>query len=527
MAAVTTPTARLRRLDSPLAQAVAVAILIAISLVVRLAVNTRFQAPTILTDELTYAQMAENVANGDLWQGGYGLVYPLLLAPAWALADSGVEAYTWMKAINALLVSLTAIPVFLWARRLMRPAYALTAVALTLLLPAMAFSGHVMTDTPFILAVTVAAWAVASALERPTIARQALALIAIAVALGTRSQAIALLPAIPLAILLLTAADARSDGFSLRGWGARLARFWPLAVVGVAGVAALAARSVANGGQWRDLFQAYAIATTGQYKAETVARYYVWHLGEAAFAVGVIPVAALLVLVGMAILNRSRSSAERAYLATAVAVIATVALLVATFASYWSERVIERNMMCLFPLVMIGFALWLDRSLPRPARTTGIAAAITAVVVVSVPFAFLYQRSPSTETWAVVLPDLLTRRLPGSIDTVQIAIVAGVAVALLLFGFLRPRIAVVALPLLLAGYFVASQAAAVHTVGKTAAAYRNVPGLGADASWIDRLVGPDATVAFVSGSNLGTQGEQISWWETGFFNRADLQWAVW
>jgi len=34
-------------------------------------------------------------------------------------------------------------------------------------------------------------------------------------------------------------------------------------------------------------------------------------------------------------------------------------------------------------------------------------------------------------------------------------------------------------------------------------------------------------VAFGRGSNLGTQGEQIAWWETGFFTRAEFRWVVW
>jgi hypothetical protein len=90
------------------------------SIIVRLLINTKFEAPTILTDELTYSQLARDIADGKFsLSNGYGIVYPLLLAPSWVFNTYGTEAYTWMKATNAVLVSLTAIPVFFWAKRMM------------------------------------------------------------------------------------------------------------------------------------------------------------------------------------------------------------------------------------------------------------------------------------------------------------------------------------------------------------------------------------------------------------------------
>ena len=113
---------------------------IAASIVIRLLINTKFEAPTILTDELTYSQLARDIADGNLSLGnGYGIVYPLLLAPSWIFNTYGTDAYTWMKATNAVLVSLTAIPVFLWARRMMQPRYALIAAVLSLLMPSLAY----------------------------------------------------------------------------------------------------------------------------------------------------------------------------------------------------------------------------------------------------------------------------------------------------------------------------------------------------------------------------------------------------
>ena len=402
---------------------------IAASIVIRLLINTKFEAPTILTDELTYSQLARDIADGNLSLGnGYGIVYPLLLAPSWLFNTYGTDAYTWMKATNAVLVSLTAIPVFLWARRMMQPRYALLAAVLTLLMPSMAYSGHVMTENAFLLVFMLAVWAIAVAVERPTLLNQLLVVVAIVAAFATRAQAVVLLAALPLIILLYVLAEERATGaFSLAGCVRRVVRFWPLAAIAGLGVLAIAVRTLATDWKVSQLLQAYSATTGGQYTAENVSRYFLWHLGEATFALGVIPVAALLLLVGLGILNRTRSSAERAYLATAIVATPLVILQVAIFTSWFSQRVSERNMFCVFPIVLIGLALWLDRRSPRPTRITALAAAIAAVLTMLVPVAYLYSLAPGTETWAIVLPEFLTRKLARGVDDVQLLILVGIA----------------------------------------------------------------------------------------------------
>ncbi len=502
---------------------------IIVSIGLRLLVNTRFDAPTILTDELTYSQLARDIAADDFsLRNGYGVVYPLLMAPSWAFADWGTSAYTLMKATNAVVISATAIPVFLWSRRLMRPGFALMAAALTLLMPSMAYSGHVMTENAFMLAVVVVGWAMAAALERPTLLRQALVVAVVLLAFGTRAQAVVLVAALPLVVILGAIVEERAAGrFAWGGAARRLLPWWPTGLLAGAGVLALVARSLITGGRWSELLQAYGATASGQYTPEKVLRYFLWHLGEAAFALGVVPVAALGVLVGLLVVNRSRTTAERTYVTTTVVLCAAIILQVAIFTSYWSERGSERNMFCVFPLVLIGLALWMDRDLPRPRRIAGVAAACAGVVVFSVPFAYLYARSPSTETWAVVLPELLTRRLPGGVDDVQILIAVGVAVALLAFGIVGRRVAIIAVPVLLVGYFAVSTAAAVHAASKVSRDYRNAPSIGRDADWLDRALPAGSDVAFVTGSNLGPDTDRVIGWQTGFFNRTPLPWLGW
>jgi hypothetical protein len=304
-------------------------------------------------------------------------------------------------------------------------------------------------------------------------------------------------------------------------------RFWPLAAIAGLGVLAIAVRTLATDWQVSQLLQAYRATTGGQYTAENVSRYFLWHLGEATFALGVIPVAALLLLVGLGILNRTRSSAERAYLATAIVAMPLVILQVAIFTSWFSQRVSERNMLCVFPIVLIGLALWFDVKLPRPTRLTATAAAIAGVLVLSVPFGYLYPLAPSTETWAIVLPQILTRHLAQQGWDVQVVITISVAVALLVFGILRTRTAAILIPLLLVAYFGISQASVVHEVARAASGYRNAPSLGADADWLDRSVPAGADVALITGSSLGPDTDRLIGWETSFFNRTPFAWLSW
>jgi asparagine N-glycosylation enzyme membrane subunit Stt3 len=98
----------------------------------------------------------------------YGFVYPLLIAPAYWLFDSLPQAYEAVKAINALVVSLAAIPAYFLARRVLPTGLSLLAALLAVALPSLAYAGQVMTENvfyPLFLCVTLV---FVLTLERPT-----------------------------------------------------------------------------------------------------------------------------------------------------------------------------------------------------------------------------------------------------------------------------------------------------------------------------------------------------------------------
>ncbi len=81
-------------------------------------------SPWIAADEQTYAELGRS-----LWQHGsltvlgaptgfYSLVYPALAGLPLSLSDRAL-GYDLLKALQALVMSLTAVPVYLWARTLM------------------------------------------------------------------------------------------------------------------------------------------------------------------------------------------------------------------------------------------------------------------------------------------------------------------------------------------------------------------------------------------------------------------------
>ena len=68
----------------------------------------RSPSPWIVPDELIYSELAKSLGEGDLpsirdeISFGYGLGYPALLAPIWAVFDDATKAYALAKVLNAL-----------------------------------------------------------------------------------------------------------------------------------------------------------------------------------------------------------------------------------------------------------------------------------------------------------------------------------------------------------------------------------------------------------------------------------------
>src|SRR6185312_420254 len=189
--------------------------LVVLSTLVRYALSRRVVAPWIMVDELVFSELAKSfAATGHFLvrgehNGGYGVVYPVLTAPAYRLFSSVPDAYAAAKTIGCVAMSLTAVPAYFLARRVLRPAYALGAAALSVATPFMVYTGTLMSETVFYPIFVAVALALVLALERPTVSRQLILLASCVVAFAARSQAIVLIPAVATAPLVLAWLDRR------------------------------------------------------------------------------------------------------------------------------------------------------------------------------------------------------------------------------------------------------------------------------------------------------------------------------
>ncbi len=468
------------------------AALVVVSILFRAWLGRQMAAPFIFVDELIYSELARSFAAGGEFlvrgepSGGYGVLYPALVSPAYVLFDSLPAAYSAVKAINAVLMSLAAVPAYFLARRMLAPGLSLLAALLVVAVPSMVYTSTVMTENAFYPLFITVALALTATLERPTAARQ-LGLIALClVAFLTRVQAVALAPALVTAPFLLGL-------FAGRPLRATLAAYRVLLGTVVGGGAFVALLQPARGHSLAELLGAYSIVGETSYSLENVARFFLYHVEELDLYVGVVPLAALAVLTAGA---RRAPRAVQAYLAAALSLSFFLVLAVAVFASRFADRIQERNTFPVAALLLIALLVWVGRDAPRPARATAVALSAAAVLPALLPFRRFIDTSAISDT-LMLLPWWSLQDGTISLGHVWIAVLAlGVALAAL-FAFVPRRFALV-VPLAVLCYFAVTLKpiqAGAHGIRQAGegALFTGITAKHAD--WIDRAVPDGAAVA--------------------------------
>ncbi len=478
--------------------------IVGVSTVVRYVLGRGTPAPWIMVDELIYSELAKSLAESGRFlvrgeaTAAYGIVYPTLIAPAWALFESVPQAYAAAKAINALVMSLAAVPAYFLARRVLAEPLALAAAALTVAVPSMVYTATLMTENAFYPLFLAAALAMVLWLERPTALRTGIVLAASLVAYMTRQQAVALLPALLTAPLLVAGRAAFRRYVVLYG----------LAAAGVVGVLVV---QVARGRSPLGIFGAYEVAGRADYSLTEVAKWFVYHAGELSLSLGVIPFAALVLL---ALMPRRLTERDRVYVAAALSLSFWLVLEVAVFASEQTFRIEERNMFYVGPLFLIALLVWIERGLPRPQPAITIAAMVAVGLPLVIPYEDFIGLNAISDTAALLpLGWLVEHGL--ALTNVVFVVLAGVVLAGLAFLFVPRRYALV-LPGLVLVYFAVSQhpivaehrfRSAQHLYGGITVAYRD---------WLDRYVGPNGDVAFLWEGD----SDKFTVWENEVFNRS-------
>jgi dolichyl-phosphate-mannose-protein mannosyltransferase len=483
------------------------------SVAVRIALVGRMPAPWIMVDELIYSELAKSVAAGGgfLVRGvpssGYGFVYPVLIAPAFRAYASVPQAYAAAKVINAVVMSLTAIPVYFLARRLLSQGLSLVAAAISVAIPSMLYTGTLMTENAFYPVFALAALVLVLTLERPTWLRQVVLLAVCGLAFATRAQAIALFGAALVAPVI--------HGLIERDLSTRLRRFAPLYGLTAIGAIVAVAGTLARGKSPLSLLGAYRAATDRGFSVSSAAHYLLWHAAELDLALGVVGVAALI---AMWLSPRSTIPGARAFSAATLSITVLLVVEVAAFASMQSFRIEERNAFYVAPFAVIALVGLASRDdvVTRNKRVLAVAVLIAGVLPVAVPFARFVNPSAVSDTFGLLPWWWIQDRGIHFGPLRYVALGVGVAAALLIF--LPRRFALVAV-VLVGVYFVL--ASAVVENGRHGLRRASAGGLFAGIQrphpdWIDRRVGRDADVSFL----WHYAGETRPLWMNEFFNRS-------
>ena len=285
----------------------------------------------ILPDELIYGSLARSFAmtNHFALRGvstlAYPIGYPFLIALAF-VGRGPVAGYEAAKWLNAVLMSLASVPVFLLGRRLLPNWLALLCASLSLLIPSLAYTGVLMSENAAFPLFLLALLAMVRALEWPTGRRQLLALAAIAPVVAVRSEGLVLIPVLLGAIVLFVHGDAHRRRGGYRRNAARALRSF--AVIGLVlplSLAVLLLGEIATGrsptavlGRYADSFRTYPLGPT--------LRWSVYQVVDLELYLGVIPFVPAIIAIGALLWRAHVPRPQRAVAAVAAPAIVLVVL---------------------------------------------------------------------------------------------------------------------------------------------------------------------------------------------------------
>ncbi len=504
-----------------LAAGVALAAIVVASALIRIALSWSAPGPWIFVDELIYSELGKSAFGGTAIRGvpvnGYGPVYPYLIAPAYALFENLVDAYQAVKVTNAIVMSLTAIPAYFIARTLMRRSWALGAAALAVLVPGMGYTAVVMTESAFYPAFALAMLFVVRALTRPTLIRQLLVFAGAVLCFEVRPQGVVIAPAFLASVVLLILMEAW--GAEVGSRGAQFLRqvrlFLPTLIISLVAIIAVPIVQTSRGQSLSNLLGAYSTTTDagGRYQVRPIATWFVLHIAEMDLWLGLLPVLALLVLIGFGFSRRADRNL-RVFTAAVVPITLLMTLLVSAFVVFSNVgRIEERNLFYLGFLALIALCWWVSAGVPRQPRWFFIALIAACVLPIAIPYGVFINLSAISDTFGLYLPWAAQNRL---IEGMLTPFVVASAVIFIgsLAALMTPKKSLM-LVVVVAGLFVVTSAAVNKRTDKasTSAVAQGITG---PRDWIDQTVGAGAEVAVL----YPGASEPLRVWENEFFNRS-------
>jgi hypothetical protein len=472
----------------------AIATLVALSTLVRALVAFRRETPMYFPDEYMYSELGRSLAatGHPLIRGAPAdfpaLLQPLVTAPVWLLDDIAT-AYHVIQVLNAAVMSLAAVPVYLLARRVgvgSLPAVAAACIAVAL--PDLLYAGW-MTSEPFAYPlVLLAAYAGVRALEWPSGRAQLAFLGASGLAAFARVQFLILPLCLVVAVVVVEARDGRVR--SLR-------RYWLVLGAPAVGLAAVFARGDSLGA-YHDVLALHLSVGDVVSRVELQSLSLLWGAGWV-----IVPGAVLGLTLA---LIRPNSRAELAFGAFAGALVGAVVVQAALWGD--SGQMQQRYLFYAVPLLAVGFALYAQRGWPW-RRAHALACGAMLLLAAAVPlsgYAVKAGKQHATFLFAVARAEELLGGIgPGALAFGAVA--GGLSVAAAALAWSRGATLAVT-TLALAACAVPAGLAASYDLRYNAAIRRDY--LPADRSWVDHTGARD--VALLYGRGQPKEGlEQLFW----------------
>jgi hypothetical protein len=455
-------------------------------------------------DELGYERMAQSFAHTGHFslfgkQGlAYSPLYPILISPIYRATPSAETAYEWVKALNALLLSLSVFPLYAVARTVLSRRRAVGTAALSLLLPLMFYGDFEMSESLAYPVFLVAVWAALRAIRYPRLANDLLLLGAIVLAVGARLQNVALLPAVLTAVVVIPLARPPDGQSRLRAVRAAFSRHWPLFGICSAFVAFILVKRALNGGAL-PFAGRYANVGTANARLLDIPELALQHLAELDLALGILPFAgALLATYALVHLGFPRRQLVFGLLAMSVTfwLLLEVAYDAAAFdlpgaTGAAAPRIHERYLIYVMPFFLIAFVAALRLARPRVSSRAHLLVAVAAALLPAViPFSKMISEPVSVDSPGLMIVSMKVNgeTRPIAFATTMVVVIGVVLGLAFLYAQLRPRprVAVVTVAIVLLGLS-ADVAASHHISGLTRekkyASMRQEPG------WVDAAAG--------------------------------------
>jgi hypothetical protein len=333
---------------------IALSLIVGISILVHGIIAFFRTTPVLFPDEYIYAALGRSLSHSGTFsiRGASAhfpaILQPLMTSPLWLLPHVS-ESYRAIQILNVIVMSSSAIPVYLLGNHLLkiRSSYSLTAAAFSVLIPEVVYSGWILSE-PFAYPLFLwAVWAAVRSFEKQGLKGQLLFLSIAFLATIARVQFIILLPAYIITVgIVVGLANGRLK---------KLKNYSLIPLLFVAGTLGILAIGVSTA------LGFYKGITDFHYSLKFLASWFSRDAAELTYVAGwtIIPGAIIFL-----IRSFSKKSSATVISFSSMVVISLIGLLVESAYYSGDQRIQERYFFYIIPLLFLCFARYAEEGWP-------------------------------------------------------------------------------------------------------------------------------------------------------------------